>query len=372
MRWCVVLLNALLVLLAAVVGYAWFAAVQQRSPFPTAEVLAAEGGLFFRRPSDGGRSEFFASGVLLAGAPLPVPTPSTLPGAETARHLVVFLHGSSSTGRSCLGAYDRLIPALLEHHAALLCPSLPGFGASEPYADGTQRNLEAYMRSVAEDTAALVVDTLQRGVPHDVPVSLIGVSLGAEFAVAAAAALEERGVTVRGVSTAVAGLLPCAEFGGFPEHSGLGTRIFSRLNSFEPVGRTMVAVLMAPMLGNVQGEHLEGAAGFGRLSQEARTALANDMRRSMQHTLVGTLHCTVHWMSAHDRPLPKHYRVVREKSTARLLLFLGSEDEVASRANSLFLQEQLPRAVLREFEGGHGEAPWDTIVHELLAAPMDE
>jgi pimeloyl-ACP methyl ester carboxylesterase len=116
-------------------------------PYPSPDELLKydEGGRYHKRSSDGLNLEYFS----LFGAS---------PSQSRAKTAVVFFHPSWSTGKTpCRFKFSAVVPILdmfADTDHALICPSMPGWGASEPYSQSTSP-AEAH-KNFAQDTADLL------------------------------------------------------------------------------------------------------------------------------------------------------------------------------------------------------------------------
>ena len=106
-------------------------------PLPTDGELPA--GAFFRaRPSDGGALEYHEHG-------------SDRPDAR----VWFFVHGSSSTG-DVLRIFPGLADELKQRNVRVIAPTMPGWGASDPYGPALDISSAEWLERWAKDTLALL------------------------------------------------------------------------------------------------------------------------------------------------------------------------------------------------------------------------
>ena len=109
---------------------------KQRKPLPSDEELQQIDGAYFKRPSDGKRMEYFS----LNGG--------------VGKNAVIIFHGSMGTGY-CWSHWrtEQILSLLQKHNTQLICPSMPGHGASEPM---RLENAKQILDNVSNDMIALL------------------------------------------------------------------------------------------------------------------------------------------------------------------------------------------------------------------------
>ena len=99
---------------------------KQRKPLPNDSQLSLIGGKYFVRNSDGKKTEYFVVN----------------PNCQSQRAMIL-IHGSAGTGWLWANWERNEIDQILhKYNIKLICPSLPGHGASEPLASNNNDNIE--------------------------------------------------------------------------------------------------------------------------------------------------------------------------------------------------------------------------------------
>ena len=241
------------------------------------------------------------------------------------------VHGLTRNGRD----FDIFAQALSAHYR-VVCPDMPGRGASEYLADSAQYNYGLYLADLAQLIARLDVERLD----------WVGTSMGGLLGMMMAAT---PGAPIR--------LLVMNDIGAVVAKAGL-ERIASYVG-LDPKFDTLAALADA-MSGNFIGSDqvpratiLQLAEGAARKLPDGRYGLAYDPRIADVFKAAA--------------PQDVDLWAVWDRVAAPTLVLRGSVSDVLSKEVAQAMTERGPKAVVREF-AGVGHAPW--LATEDQIAPV--
>jgi pimeloyl-ACP methyl ester carboxylesterase len=292
-------------------------------PFPT-RFDGTHAKYFRNRPSDGGSLEFHEYGAV----------------TSTAR-VWFFVHGGMSTG-GMLGIFPDFDARMKELDIRVVAPTMPGWGASDPYTPVFEITGAQWLERWARDTMALA-DHL--GVAR---FAVSGLSLGGVPGLSTAAAAQAQNRLV-----AVAPLMALMW-----SHPGFD---LAAVGGYSAGARLAMRAMQNRYLGSLAAETLRWLVmGKDDAAWEANPMLppdivwdrvhwGRDMEHSIRHQLAGQVQChripsfesapLVDW-SVFDRAVPVY-------------VFFGELDDTVPPAVATYTATRLPWAELRPFNGTH-------------------
>jgi pimeloyl-ACP methyl ester carboxylesterase len=236
---------------------------------------------------------------------------------QTATKSLLAIHGAMTTGQ-LWKEHDQWGR---ENNVLIICPSLPGWGLSEPSYDASM-NLTRTPKDWAENDALLLLKTL--GFSSENKVHLVGASLGSIYA-AALASSEKTSPLIANVMLYVA-FAPPSMTNDPLLNSQL--RVFSQMHSVPILARTFEKIVVLPLL---------------------RSSLPGDAGRSLKTQWEGLWKCTDDIYAPWDFP----YQSLTQQR--KVVVVSGKSDNLAPPHNQQALRTLIPGAQLVEYEGGHDD-----------------
>lgn len=305
---------------------AWRRVQDAYEPFPTAEQLAAQtsGRFFHPRPSDGGSLEYCVYG-----------------SEEATARVWLLVHGALSTG-GMPTIFPHFDARMKELDVLVVAPTMPGWGASDPYGplfdvDGAQ-----WLKRWAQDSMALM-DHL--GVDK---FSVSGLSLGGTPGLATAAAAQKQNRLV-----AMAPLIAAMwSHPGFDIAAAGGYSAGARL-AMSALGNRYLGSLAAELVRRlVLGTDAAGWEASPMLPPDVtwdKQQWGSDMQRSIRYQLAGQVQSN-RLPNFESEPL-LDWSVFDE--SVPVYVFYSELDDTVPPAIATYAATKLPWAELRPFNGTH-------------------